>query len=1289
MCVRKAEKNFMTDKIELDLYSICLEVTDYSPNANVRFWLDCLAKNIQGKIHIVAYRTIKQEIQNTFVGEKFVWKFELAKTYDEIDKYIGAQDKNDAIIIVGAERLTKLSSKKHISSLTYDNKDSNLHFQEDEDWAEFAKQVDCLYEKHLLDISGLVLICNVNDTIADAINGELENSKNMSIYRTEIEGYDCSSSDNATRVIKEIENTSLQEALDIINANVNTMSSEHMIMCQAIAYHSNGNITKAIDLLDSIYDTLTNEQKLFLAEMYILQERTEDAKEVFEDVYANDKWQRGLYELGLDAYGKHEQRYVDILTEGIRCQPDNEFLIERYANLLVNQGKHREAAVWFRKIKNPYFELIARVNDLLAENQLDAAIIRQYLFEIVENNPELKNVALYKIAMYAKEHGHYYRSYNLLREADLTQIDDVTKDILKEKIDILGDTEKASKALGKLKPYKKERDRTLLLKKRCGLLLECINYFSHKEFGYSYWRDLIGCQQIDTWNVSLKTHLIRCVHELSKMDLFALLPESYISNLEISKEHLNCDTAISLLRLSHSGEVSAEEIGCTREEVVQGSWNLIEMGGTDKQRIWLRYYCSIGASILNENPQDANNFSLSIFEFGKTAEKKEQDLIVALYLMSWANAQYRLGNCIEGIACAMVAIKQLLKIKEVTPILEEGLNLVAKYLGTYEDIFNEEEKREVTGSIRILKKHNESLIPLLYKYSDNTDEIVLDYEEKVKSDSKNISWLMDLGNLINGKVLKGETDEAIRYIKDNYILAEKLLEQRKDIATQMLFSWGDIVIKFGNGIENLMLGLDLFDMSLTFIDKRRQVYHQEERASLAEIYDKILREYLCFAGVFYSAKDISKEIKAELRNRICKKMALCIPLSVVEQKKYNKEKNISADLEEKHYELQHLKKEYAIMLKNNSIESVEVNNIARRIENLSKELVQCHPYYMPLSNFQGTNWVELQSALKSNEIVYQYVLTEMAVVSILVTKEWIDVRSQFFSPDGDTPYSGMEKYGHIVEESEVGDNELDFSSAIISEVVAKHLCEYVFNYDVERIYIIPDISKSVFPFSAVRYDGKYLIDKVEEIINFIDYEQLLNSLKAERSDIRIVNKIFGKKEDPSIRYIKNWLDSCSMENVINITDCADDFSAIVNECDKGANTVVIYGHGAKDPASVNIEGAQELQGANSMISIRKLLEAISAKNLILISCVGGTPNSINPEMSSGTWTSIFERFNGNIIACRWSVPTVDTIEMMKKIYENLLEEKMTFSKALLMAQRDMKNNGKKQLSWAGVECWIN
>ena len=46
--------------------------------------------------------------------------------------------------------------------------------------------------------------------------------------------------------------------------------------------------------------------------------------------------------------------------------------------------------------------------------------------------------------------------------------------------------------------------------------------------------------------------------------------------------------------------------------------------------------------------------------------------------MSWANLQFRLGNTIEGVACAIVSIKQLLNLNEVTPVLEEGLNILSK-----------------------------------------------------------------------------------------------------------------------------------------------------------------------------------------------------------------------------------------------------------------------------------------------------------------------------------------------------------------------------------------------------------------------------------------------------------------------------------------------------------------------------------------------------------------------------------------------------------------------------------
>ena len=1280
----------MVDKMKLDQYMVCLEVVDYYPDANIIFWLDYLEKHVQGKIHILSYRAIKQEIQKKYTGNKFVWILGMVKSYEAIGKYIGEQNKEDAIVIVGGERLAYCCVEKAISSLKFEEKYSNLHLQEDEDWTEFSKNVDNLYGKYQSDISGLVLICNVNNTIADKINKELASSNNMSISRTEILGYNCESSDNATMVLKKIKNKSLQEALEIIEKNVDTMNSEHNIMCQAIAYHGNGDITKTIELLKSIYKTLSNEQKLFLAEMYILQDSKEEAKNIFEEVYSNDRWERGLFELGLEVYKENEQRYKDILEEGIIYQPENIYLIEKYANFLVNQGNHKEAAYWFRKIDKPYFELIARINDLLAEEQTDIKIVKAYLFEIVEKNPDLKNLALLKVALYAKVKGHYYNAYNLLREADLYEVNDTTRDILKEKIDILKDTEKACKALGKLKPFRKEKDYAILLEKRCSLLLECINFFSNLENGYYYWRRLLECQQIDIWNISLKQRVLRCIKELGKVNFDNLLTDSYISNLQLSEGHLNCDTAIFCLRKSNCGEMPPEKFGCTREEVVKGSWVLIEAEGANIQRIWLRYYCSIGASVLSENPQEATSFSLSILEYGKTADADEQNLIAALYLMSWANLQFRLGNTIEGVACAIVSIKQLLNLNEVTPVLEEGLNILSKYLGMYDDVFSENEKKDIVESIEMLEKYNESLEPLHYKYSDDVTEILQNYEEKVKKcEEKDSHWLIDLNNLIAGRVKNKEYDKAVKYIKENYNLARELINQRRDIAAKLYYSWGDLLIKFGGNIENLLLGLEMLDDAIIQLQKRRQVYHQEERAALAQEYEQIIREYLCFSGMYYATKDIELETKQKLKKEILEKMSMCLPMSVIEQKNYYMKNVISDELDKKHCRLQHLKKEYAIMLKGNRVEDDNVQTIAKEIECLSSELIHSHPYYMPLNKFEGTNWEELKKSLKPEEVVYQYVLTEMVMVSILVTDKWIDIRTRFFDAEYDTPYSGMKKYGQIIESNNASNDEIRYYSSVISEVVAEHLGEYVFNHKKDSVYVIPDISKSIFPIAAVQYKGTYLIDEVEEIVNFIDYVQLINSLNTEIGDIKIVNKVFGKREETSIHYINKWLEEHPMDNVVSITDCSDDLQAVSVECNKGKNTLVVYGHGVREPASEIIEGAQSIEGAKSMIQIREVLKEISVNNFILISCVGGTPNSSNPEISSGIWTGIFERFNGNIMTCRWSVPTRDTISMMDKIYDNLLNKKMSFGEALLKAQRDMKNNGKNQLSWAGVECWVN
>lgn len=135
-----------------------------------------------------------------------------------------------------------------------------------------------------------------------------------------------------------------------------------------------------------------------------------------------------------------------------------------------------------------------------------------------------------------------------------------------------------------------------------------------------------------------------------------------------------------------------------------------------------------------------------------------------------------------------------------------------------------------------------------------------------------------------------------------------MIDQRKDIAAKIYYSWGDLLVKSGGTIENILLGLEMLDNAINQIQKRRQVYHQEERAALAQDYELIIREYLCFSGMLYAAQDIKLEIKQKLKKEIIDKMSICLPLSVIEQKNYYMNNKISDELDRKHIKLQHLKK---------------------------------------------------------------------------------------------------------------------------------------------------------------------------------------------------------------------------------------------------------------------------------------------------------------------------------------------------------------------------------------------
>lgn len=1279
----------MDNKLKFDSFMLCFDVTNYYPDYDVAFFLKQLEDWENGNIYIISYRALNNDVKSHYLDTKYVWLDRIGLSFLELEKTIKKLGKQDIVVVIGGERLSHLLPDSSIASVEFGEKQSNLHLQTDEDWDTFARDLDKIYYDVQSVVAGLIFICNVNEEIVKKVNFILKDSNNMSIMQSEGIGGDDEKRIYTDAMFRLMKDQPLEKCLEIINNNAERISAEQIQMCKAVAYFNNGNITTSIDILKKNYSYLSNEQKGFLADLYILKNDVISAQKIFEELYLSDCQQKGLYELGLRAYPEDSERYEQILLEGIKYQPESPAVIECYANWLSFHEQFEEAAKWFRKINMPYHNLVAKVNDLLAEKQTDLHIVKAYLFDLVESNPELKNEAILRIGLYALKDGHFFDAYNIFKEADIEHVSETVKKILLGKINILADTAKASKALRKIKPYSKQSDWKLLVLERCKVLHQAIHVFSYDVEGFYSWRELLNCQQLDAWSRGIKKYILDILKKISELDIEKILTKSYVHNLKINDKELDCDTAIFCLRKSNCGEMPLEKFGCTRDEIVKGSYAIGNQFGTITQKIWIIYYCSIGASILNENPQDANGFSLHIPELA-SSNKCNQDLYSALYLMSWGNSQFRLGNHIEGMACVNVAIEKFLSVNEIVPILEEGGNILSKFLITYENVFSDEEKKTISQCLEKLLDYNETFLPVYKKFSDNLSDLISGYKEKVEKGEKNANWLVDLSNLIQILVQNNNGEDATEYIKENYQDAEKLLVQRRDIAAQMLYSWGKIVIMNTASGENYLLALELMDRAIKQIQSRRKVYHQEERAALAEEYDLILRDYLCFAGAYYSAKDLNIEVKEKLKVSILEKMSICLPLSIIEQKYYFKYKEISEDMEAKHREIKALKKEYGIMLQRNSKSTEEVEIIAKKIETLTEELVAKHPYYKSLEQYLGTNWEEIQEVLTENEVVYQYVLTNLTVISILVTKNWIDIHTKMLDLSYDSPISGMKKYGVIVENSTIKTGKVDEYSEAISKLVAEHLCEYVYNYDINSVYVLPDVSKSIFPLAAAKYKGEYLIDKVQEIINFIDYKQLIEYIRKPRKISKIVNRLFGKPSDRSISKIKKWLLAYERDDFINIVEENDDMGILRKKLEnEKADTVAIYGHGVRNPDSNSVEGAQSIEGIKGMIHMRNILDNIVTDNLVIISCVGGTPNNINPEVSSGTWSSVFERFNGIIISCKWSVPTEDTIELISQMYNHTLDEGMNISEALLTAQRYMKNRGKGELSWAGVECWIN
>ena len=409
-----------------------------------------------------------------------------------------------------------------------------------------------------------------------------------------------------------------------------------------------------------------------------------------------------------------------------------------------------------------------------------------------------------------------------------------------------------------------------------------------------------------------------------------------------------------------------------------------------------------------------------------------------------------------------------------------------------------------------------------------------------------------------------------------------------------------------------------------------------------------------------------------------------LPRTLIEQRKYHLEFEITDELKELQSQYEKSKLEYDEMTRKQLNDANVMSLKAEHIISLEKELKEKHPYYKSLEKSNSINFDKLSSNLAENELCFQYIITSLGILTILIEKNNIEL--YFDICDTFELQKNIDEFSSLIQ-NDGAKEKLEELSISISNVIFKRLTHKITERTNTKLYCISNFDGKLFPFVAFKEDEDYILHKVDSIINIVDYSVLdykRNNYKVNG----IFNKIIGKKEDSQIDEWIKWSENIKLDNFFVDKLDSDDLSKL-SETDDLFNTVAIYGHGISDPNESHVYGAKGIEGQRSIISFEDISKyIIKYDNLIIISCRGGTPDYDGFENFYGLWSSVLERFRGTILLCKWDVSTKETIEIINNIIYKCITENSSIDEALLSTQKEMSKNKSVQY-WGGIEFWIN
>ena len=802
------------------------------------------------------------------------------------------------------------------------------------------------------------------------------------------------------------------------------------------------------------------------------------------------------------------------------------------------------------------------------------------------------------------------------------------------------------------------------------------------------WRDFLKCQSSAVWNNDFLHKLGDLLHNFMRINWNEEINSSYLETVRGEENELSCAQALNLLRETAFLETLPLEERISTGEVMRGVRTLAENKGTITEKLWLLYYISRNDMLFSKDVQLAINSALMIIETAQYGPDEEKQLGVALFLLAWGSLQYRLGNCEEGIACCISAISMKL---DPIPLMEDAFNIVARYIGDQAragaDVCSDSIYLDFLESISTYNQTAAVIVDLI-RWGVNSESRIQMLQTRVRQREHDQEWMLDLTNLVQMLCKSGDKKGAAQYILNNIGELQDLVGVRSDASHDVLFIWSNTLLNCDPNYKNILICKNLLEMAIERGVDRRSAFHQDERAGISISFNRIIKEYLFVCGALYMSKDIDEEKRGELKADILKASAQCVPSSIIEQKDYHMNLSSQSTDTEEMMALEQLKSQYYELREYKSSEDQEVQALAKKIRELTERVVQTNRMYRPLSKFCGTRWDDVKKTLSKEDIAYQFILCERMVITILCTHLTIMLNVRMVVPPSGDTKTIMTNYGEMVDTG----IPLDEYSKELTKLVASPLMDYLEVHSVDRLFVIPEMNCNAFPLSAARRGDVSIIDRVNEIVNVVDYraiERYTNN-KCAASFFPAFNRVYGNSSDMSIAKLKSWLKTKECKYFIFEYRDDDNSDPLFKNVDlSNVETVAIYGHGAQAVLSEDMDGAFRIAGKSRLIDIEPLIRGLDVKNLILISCLSGAINEKTAETAKGIWKSVFEQYSGNIVLCKWSVPTVSTIDLMNYVYEYMKQEGVSLGSALILAQRDMNNRSLDSKEWAGVEFWIN